>query len=182
MAGDAGDVDDAAGLLRDHDRRDMLHAEKYAAHIDRHDGVVDAHVRVGDADDRLARPGVVDQAVDPAEARDSRGDHRLDVVLLGHVGADEMDADALGQRCALPLAASRGDHLSAFLDEHFGDPFADAAGRAGDDRNLAAQSAHAVLPSVAAGARRARPEDSGMSRGVYGRAAPLKVRPALFHG
>ena len=67
LAGDRGDVDDAAVVLRDHQRHDGAAAIELAVEIDAHHLVPGAdrilpgrHVRPGDA-------GVVDQDVDAAE-------------------------------------------------------------------------------------------------------------------
>ena len=146
MRCDAGHVDDAAGLLGDHDWRDMLHAEENAPHVDGHDRVESRHVDVSDIDDWQARAGVVDETVDAAEALQRLSDHGLNVVFLGDVGPDETDPEPLFERGAFQLAAGRGDDLRALLDEDFRDPFADPARRAGDDRDLSAQSAHPNSP------------------------------------
>ncbi len=77
------------------------------------------HVDLGDADQRQARAGVVDEAVDAAEAPERVGNHRLDVVFLGDVGADEADAEAPFERRAFGLAASGGDIFFALVDKNF---------------------------------------------------------------
>ncbi len=74
MARDAGDVDDAAGLLGEHRRGDVLHAEENALDVGGENRVEGRHVDVGDADQRQAPAGVVDEAVDAAEARYRVGD------------------------------------------------------------------------------------------------------------
>ena len=124
----------------------MLHAEEDALDVDGEDRVVGRDIDVGDADHRQGRAGVVDEAVHPAEARNRMRDHRLDVVFFGDVGPNEADAEPPFERRAFVLAAGRDNDLGAFLDENLGDPFADPAGRAGDDGDLSAQSIHARSP------------------------------------
>ena len=124
----------------------MLHAEEDAAHVGGENRVECRHVDFGDADHRQARAGVVDEAVDAAEARQRLRDHRLDVGFAGDVGSDEADAEPPLERRAFGLAPGRGDDRRPLLDKDFRDSFADAAGRAGDDGDLSAQSAHARSP------------------------------------
>ncbi len=119
----------------------MLHAEESAADVDGHDRVERCHVGVADADHGQGRAGVVDEAVHLAEAGERLRNHGLDVVLPGDVGPNEADAEPPFERRAFGLAAGRGDDFRRFLDEDFRDFFADPAGRAEDDGDLAAPGA-----------------------------------------
>ena len=89
-AGDRRGVDDAAAAaLLDHHPRRVLRPDEHAAHEhgERAVPVVDADL--GERPERTADAGVVEQHVETAEALDGGTDQRLDVVLLGDVGAHE---------------------------------------------------------------------------------------------
>ncbi len=145
--GHAGVVDDAPRALPHHDRRRVLHPEQHAAEVHRHRPLG------GVQRDRLdATPGprsarVVEETVEPAVPVDGRADHAPDVVLARDVGADEQRArpERPHDGLALRLAATGDDHGGPFLDEPLRRALAHAARRAGDDRNLALEPAHALL-------------------------------------
>src|SRR5208282_4735410 len=125
--GNAADIDDTAGLLRQHDRRYVLDAQQDAADIDREQLVDGRHVDLGDADHRRRHAGIVDQTIHTAKPFDSLIDHGLHIGLVGNVGPHETDAEPLFQRTALFLPARGDNDFGSFLDEEFDDPFADAA-------------------------------------------------------
>ena len=86
------------------------------------------------------------------------GDHGGDLGALGHVGAgvDRLDAEILFDAAALLLdrrgvAEAVDDDVGAFLGEGAGDGQADAAGRAGDQRDFAFETLRylRVRPSMA---------------------------------
>ena len=76
-------------------------------------------------------------------------DQRAHLLLDGDVGLaeDAGGAEPLGKRLALRRAASGDDDPGAFGHENLRGAQPDAAGRAGDDRDLAVQPSHGVLPS-----------------------------------
>ena len=83
---------------------------------------------------------------------------------------DAGGAELFGQRLALRRAAA-GDHdFCALRDKDFGGPLPDAAGRAGDHRNLAVKPSHVMLP-VLAGSR-----CSNISRACVAKQAMLATR------
>ena len=145
--GHAADIDDAAAALREHHRGHMLDAEQDAAHVDRQQLIDAGDIDLGDADHRRRHAGIVDQAVDAAEPFDGAPDHRLDIDLVRHVGADEAHPQPLLQRPAFLLPARGDDDLGPFLDKELGDFFADTARSAGDDGDFSIESAHSLPPS-----------------------------------
>jgi hypothetical protein len=104
-------------------------------------------VSLGDADHRRRNARIVDEAVQATEPFQSSIDHPLDVGLIGHVRADETNADPLLERTAFLLTAPDDHDLSPFRDKGLGDPFPDAACAPGHDRDLAVQRAHVSLQS-----------------------------------
>jgi hypothetical protein len=84
--------------------------------------------------------GVVEQAIDAAEFLHRLADQRSHFVLDRDIGAaeDAVGSELSGQRLALRHAAPGNDDFRAFRDEDFRGAQTDAAGRSGDDRDLAA--------------------------------------------
>ena len=68
LAGDRGDVDDAAGAGVDHDRDDGLAAEEYAGQVDVHDLLPLVDAQLPDRRGAAGDAGVVDQRVDASPA------------------------------------------------------------------------------------------------------------------
>ena len=94
----------------------------------------------------LPMPGVVEHDVEPAELLDREVDGRLHVVGVAHVGALERDrvTELRRQLLAAPFVDVGDDDLRAFGDEPLDRRPADAAGAAGDDRDLARESSPMV--------------------------------------
>ena len=148
-AGDAAVVDDAARTLLHHDRRGVLHAEHDRAHQGRHRRVEALDRDRLDAADRRRPAGIVEQAVEPAPFGQAGLEHRLHVGFLGGVGLDEQAivlAEPRLERPAELLAPAGRQDLGALRDEDLDGAPADAAGRAGDDGDLAVELAHGCLP------------------------------------
>ena len=78
----------------------------------------------------LGAAGVVDEAVDPAEPLDRRCNQPIRRAALGQVGGDVQLTRPAG-------APSGRDDVRAFVGEAPRDLEADAAGRAGDEADLA---------------------------------------------
>src|ERR1700727_2742565 len=127
VCGHAADIDDAARALWQHHARGVLDAEDHSTNIDRQDLIDRRHINVGNADHRRRNSGVVHEAIETTEPFERSIDHRLDVGLVGHVRADETNADLFLERTALLLAAPDNHDLSPFRDKGLGYPFADAA-------------------------------------------------------
>src|SRR6202034_3936670 len=136
----------APGLARQHRRRRVLDSKKNAFDVHRQDLIDGRHVDLSDADHRRRNSGIVHEAIETTEPFERSIDHRLDVGLVGHVRADETNADLLLERTALLLAAPDNHDLSPFRDKALGYPFADAARAAGHDYDLPVQRAHVSLP------------------------------------
>ena len=118
----------------------MLHAQHHAAHQGGHRGVEAGNIEAFDAAGLRRPAGVVEQTIDAAEFLDGLADQRAHLVLDRDVGPaeDAGGAELFGQRLALRHATS-GDHdFRALRDEDFRRAQTDAAGRTGDDRDLAA--------------------------------------------
>src|SRR5207302_6442406 len=137
-------------------------ADHHAAQVERDAAIEPVDRHVGNAAGRARTAGVVEEAVEPAMARRRVIDEGAELVLLGRVGLNEAarGTEPLGVRLAL-LAPSPGDHnLGALRDEELRRAETDAAGRAGDDRDLAVEPAHddpflhTVPPPGGAGFRR----------------------------
>ena len=104
LAGDRGDVDDAAVVLRDHQRHHGAAAQERPVEIDAHHLrpclrriFGDRHVGPGDA-------GVVDQDVDAAERRDRGVARALDVRQRRHIDGERLDAAVAPQFVRGPLS------------------------------------------------------------------------------
>jgi hypothetical protein len=67
----------------------VLHRGKSAADVNGDRRVEPVEVDLGNADPLRARPGIVDEAIDPTEPGHSLSDYRLHVRLGGHVGRHE---------------------------------------------------------------------------------------------
>src|SRR6266851_6284006 len=143
-AHDRGDVDDAAAIALEHVAGGGARAEEGAGGVDRHDALP---IRQRQLDRRLADgdAGAVDEHIEAA-------------VMLEDVGEDAVDFRRVGdvERMRLGLAGGSGDfrgtlgaglgvaveHRDAGADtgEGEGDGAADAAGAAGDERDLAVEA------------------------------------------
>ncbi len=125
----------------------VLHAQHHAAHQRRHRGVEARNLQALDAAGLCRAAGIVEQAVDAAEFPDRLADQRAHLVLDGNIGLaeDAVGTELFGQCLALRRAPSGDDDLCAFGDENLRSAQPDAAGRAGDDRDLAVQPSHVVL-------------------------------------
>src|SRR5205085_4297494 len=86
-AGDRRNIDDRPAAFHHHQRDDVLHGEECALQVHGDHAVpfllrqLDHATDLGDAD-------IVVENVDAAEIRNARPHHRLDVVVLGDVGAE----------------------------------------------------------------------------------------------
>src|SRR5262249_11483164 len=91
--------------------------------------------------------GIVEQTVDPAEFFYRERDQRAHLLFLGDIGLaeDAIDAEFLCQRLAFGPAAPGDDNLRALLDKNFRRPETDAAGRAGDHRDLSVEPTHGAF-------------------------------------
>jgi hypothetical protein len=118
----------------------VLHAEHHAAYQCCHRGVEAGNVEPFDAAGLCRAACVVEQTIDAAEFFDRLGDQRAHLVLDRDVGLKEDAAgtELFGKRLAFRRAASGDDDLRAFRDEYLRGAQSDAAGRTGDDRDLAA--------------------------------------------
>ena len=145
---DAAVVDDAAGALFAHMGRGVLHAEHHAAHQGRHRGVEAADLEALDAAGLRRAAGIVEQAIDLAEFLHRKRDQRAHLVFLGDVrlAEDAIGAKLLRQRLAFRRAAAGDDDLRALVDKNLRRAQADAAGGARDDRDLAVEPSHVVIP------------------------------------
>ena len=141
---DAGDGDDAAGALGRHDARGVFHACEDGAKMHGEHGIELSQIRFRDRTKLRATAGVVHEAVEAAEARDSVLDHGFDFRFDGDVGAKEAGggAESLGESLASLFAATGEDHSRALGDEDLGGVSADSTGRAGDDGNFSFEWEH----------------------------------------
>jgi hypothetical protein len=132
-------------------RRGVLHAEHHAAHQRRHRGVETRNLEAFDAAGLRRTAGIVEQAINAAEFLDRLTDQRAHLLLDGDIGLAEhtIGAEPFRQRLALPGAASGDDDPGAFGHENLRSAQPDAACRAGDNRDLAVQPSHVVLPVFA---------------------------------
>ncbi|HSZ89076.1 MAG TPA: hypothetical protein VK822_06830 [Acetobacteraceae bacterium] len=75
-------------------------------------------------------------------------DHRLDVDFLRNIGANKAECFTTARRQGLTLigAPPGGDHARTLGNEHFSNPFADAAGRAGHDGDFSVKLSHCSPP------------------------------------
>ena len=126
----------------------VLHAEHHAAHQRRHRGVEARNLEAFDAAGLRRAAGIVEQAIDAAEFLDRLADQRAHLLLDGDIGlAEHADgAELFRKRLALRRAASGDDDPGAFGHENLRGAQPDAARRAGDNRDLAVQPSHVVLP------------------------------------
>jgi hypothetical protein len=95
---------------------------------------------------------IVEQAIDAAEFLDREADQRAHLVLDRDIGLteDAGRAEFFGERVALRRAAAGDYDLCTLGHEYFGGSLPDAAGRAGNHRNLAVKPSHVMLPVLAA--------------------------------
>ena len=93
-------------------------------------------------------PALLNRQSMRAEFLDRLADQRAHLVFDRDIGlAEDADgAELFGKRLALRYAASGNDDPGTFRDENLRGAQSDAAGRAGDDRDLAVQPPHVVLP------------------------------------
>src|SRR3954454_3349260 len=92
----------------------------------------------------LRQAGIDHQNVEAASLRSNGRENALQVVQVGCIGADGVDAAdlRLRRRWQLRFTAPRDEDLSPFLAEPVGDGEADAARASDDLRNLVRQSVH----------------------------------------
>jgi hypothetical protein len=147
-SGDAAIVDDAARTLTAHMGRGVLHPEHDAAHQGRHRGVEAIDFETFDTTGLGRASGIVEKAIDAAEFFYCLGDQRAHLLLNRYIGLTEDTgrAELLRQRLAFSGATPGDDDFCAFGDKYLGRPQTNAAGRAGDHRNLAVKPSHMVLP------------------------------------
>jgi hypothetical protein len=135
LAGDRGRVDHqrlavlGAGLLQHRDRLARHQVDAAQVHVELEVELLGLHVGDGRADPDTR---VVDQDVEPAAALAVRGHERLDLVLVGHVGGDRLDVDALVAQLLrgsfkLVRTPSRDRHRVVVPSEGPGDGEPDAA-------------------------------------------------------
>ena len=124
-----------------------LIAQQDAPDIDRNDLIDRGGVDVDDAYHWRGDAGVVDEAIDSAKFLDRALRHRLRIVLDGDVCPNEADPKALLQRGAFLPAASGDNNLGAVRHKMFDNPFADAAGAAGNDGDFPVEHTHSCLLS-----------------------------------
>jgi hypothetical protein len=91
--------------------------------------------------------GIVEQAIDAAEAVDRLADQGADIFLNRDVGPAKHAgrAELFGEPFALRCAAAGDNDFRAFRDKNLGGVQADAACRAGDNRDLPVQPSHVAL-------------------------------------
>ncbi len=141
---DRGHVDDRARRLAgrdllDHAPRRGLTDQERALQVDPQHAV---EITLGDVEEvrRVDDPGVVDEDVDVAEGVHRLGDEVVDVELLAHVAGDVDDLAELrerGRRLRAQMVVDvADDDPGAGLEVGLRDGTADAACRAGDDRDL----------------------------------------------
>ena len=120
--------------------RGVFHAEHHAAHQRGHRGVEARNLQAFDAAGLRRAAGVVEQAIDAAEFFHRLADQRAHLVFNRDIGLaeDAASAELPGQGLALRNSASGDYYFGAFRNENFRRAQSDAAGRAGDDRHLAA--------------------------------------------
>jgi hypothetical protein len=166
VGGARGDVDDLAGLARDHVRRDVLDHQERPAGIDCHHAIPRfgvPFVEIARMQRRIKR-GVVDQDVDLAEAFDGLRDQILDRRLVADVEGDAGDVSGavlFGDLGRDVLAVGDvGDHdAGAFRGERLRIVRADTLGAAGDDGDFACKPCHGRSPI-----RHGPPTGSGLGR------------------
>ena len=95
-------------------------------------------------------PALLNRQSMPAEFFDRERDQRLHLLFDRDIGLaeDAVGAELFCQRLAFRRAAAGDDDFGAFGDEDFRGAQSDAAGRAGDHRDLAVQPSHVVIPPV----------------------------------
>ena len=147
MSGDATGVEDAAGALPQHDRRDEVHGQHYGAHDHRHLCVELGDIEVGDAPLGNSVTRVVEQAIDPAESCGRPFYQFPQLLISGNIGLHEARCGPklARQRFTCVAPAARDDHGGAFLYEEFSRARADAARAANDDCDLAIEDFHLCL-------------------------------------
>ena len=93
-------------------------------------------------------PALLNRQSIRAEFFDRKRDQRLHLRFDRDIGLaeDAVGAELFRQRLALRRAASGDDDFRAFGDENLRGVQPDAAGRAGDHRDLAVQPSHSTIP------------------------------------
>jgi hypothetical protein len=144
------DVDDAAPSVLDHGGQRKAGGVECRRHVDGDDRVPLSDREFLDRRDMLDA-GIVHQDVESAVGFDRRFDHFRDLRRLGHVGRrmDGVHGVVRGQLRGglgdlLPVAEAVEHHRRAVRGERAGDGESDAAGRSGDERDLAFQRARGV--------------------------------------
>ena len=111
-------------------------------------------VEVGDRAEHRVRTGVVDQVVDAAEGLHGAldGDGLVGLVVgLARDADDAVGAECLDGLLEGVLVAAGDAHAVTAGDQRLGDAVADAAARAGDERDLAGEFGSSVVMSVSPG-------------------------------
>ena len=104
-------------------------------------------------------PALLNMQSSRPQVVDGQRDGRRDLILVGHVGGDEAGdvAELLGGGLAGLDLDVGDDDPSALVDEALRGGPADAARRAGDDRDLSVQTTcHALSPVLMAGSATGR--------------------------
>ncbi len=144
-AGDARGRDDRAATGRDHHPRRRLDGEEHADQVDAQDGLPLGDGQVEQARQPAADPGVGEGEVEPAR-RHRGGDGAVDIGLLADVAGQRGDPVVPGGGVVDRFAAVEGDHRPAARRVELRRRPADAAARAGDQRDPSGEIAHAVTP------------------------------------
>ena len=154
---DRADIDDGAlAALGQELANFILHAQHDRAQIDADHPVPHLHVGLGNRQDIGGDRGVVDRAIEPAEARNRLLDQGLDLVLLGDIAEDHFGGSAGGADCLCGFGRCRSidvrdHHTGAIGGEHPRSRRTHAHPRTGDNRDFAVQPAvctHGFAPCL----------------------------------
>jgi hypothetical protein len=158
-----GDVDDAARPLGDHHPSFVLHAQQHAQNIGFERRRIAFRSLLGHGAGRSFRAGVVDGDVDAAESRHGSIDETTDIVLVAHVGPDELGfpaetAKVGGKSLAFGLPAPGHHHTGSRHGEFYGGGATDAGQGAGDQNDGVGHGFLLLGPSHLPGMSRRVPE------------------------